>query len=474
MNISAVQRSALRITLVYTAVAALWVFFSDRLLELFLPDLYQLSAWQTIKGWGFVVVTSLLIYFVLRRELLIRRQAEVALQESQRLLEQRVTERTQELATLLEVSHSIVSTLELEPLLLLVLDQLKNVVDYSGASILILENDIMVARANRRPDARAATVKVNFPPANIAIIQKIIKEGHPICVADLRQDEALAQAFETASGESLDKAFAYIRSWMGVPLIVRSKIVGMLSLAHREVGYYGERHARLAQAFADQTAFAMHNAELYQQAQETAVASERSRIARELHDSVTQAIYSVTLYADATRLALEAGETDIVAENLKELRAMAREAMLDMRLLIFELRPPVVEEEGLVAAVQARLDAVEVRSGVDATLQVDGERRLPLALETELYRIAQEALTNVDKHAQAKRVNVSLQFEDDYLCLEIQDDGVGFDTAVDHSGGMGLRSIQERVEKIGGVFLVTSTPGQGTILRITVSSENDR
>lgn len=577
------------------AVAALWVLFSDRLLETVIPELDQLTTWQTLKGLGFVFVTTLLIYYLLRQELLRHDQTEVALEESRRrlstlmanlpgmayrsqndrdwtmefvsegcaaltgyqpedlvnsktiawaqlihpaerdemwaqaqralqagdpfrltyriitaigqekwvweqgqgvytadgtiqavegfitditdrvmtqqTLEQRVAERTHELATLREVSHSIISTLDLEPLLLLILDKLKEVIDYSGAAIQILQNDALVMQASRRPDAEAAQIKVNYQPDHIATIQAMLETQRPVYIADLRKDEDLVEAYESASGAPLDKTFPYIRSWMGVPLTVRDRVLGMLSLAHRQIGYYEEKDAQLAQAFADQAAIAIHNAELYQQAQTTAVADERSRIARELHDSVTQAIYSVTLYADATRLALEDGELDVVAENLNELRAMAREAMLDMRLLIFELRPPVLEEEGLVTALQTRLEAVEARSGIHADFHTSGERRLPLSLETELYRIAQEALTNVVKHARAKQINISLRFDEAQVCLEIEDDGVGFDTAVGHSGGMGLRGIQERVEKIGGDLLVQSAPGQGTILRITVNSK---
>lgn len=391
---------------------------------------------------------------------------------TEQMLEQRVAERTHELTTLSEVSHIIISTLDLEPLLLLILDQLKEVVDYSGAAIQIMQNDVLVMRASRRPDGLTDRVKVNYQPSRIATIHNIIETQQPVFLADVRQDEALVEAYESASGEPVDKTFHYIRSWMGVPLMVRGQVLGMLSLAHREVGYYEEKDAQLVQAFANQAAIAIHNAELYRQAQTTAVADERSRIARELHDSVTQALYGVTLYADATRLALEAGEIDIVAENLKELRAMAREAMLDMRLLIFELRPTIVEEEGLVTALQTRLEAVEARSGVHADLQVRGERRLSLALETELYRIAQEALTNVVKHARANEVTITLDFGETQTRLEIEDDGVGFDTAAGQSGGMGLQGIQERVEKIGGNLLVQSALGQGTTLRVLVNSKS--
>jgi PAS domain S-box-containing protein len=208
---------------------------------------------------------------------------------------------------------------------------------------------------------------------------------------------------------------------------------------------------------------------LEQQAKEKAVASERSRLARGLHDSVTQALYSVTLYAEATRLALSAEKPDVAAENLRELHNMAQEAMVDMRMLIFELHPPVLEEEGLVAALQARLAAVESRARLQTEIRVEGERRLPISVEEELFRIALEALNNVIKHANAQQVTVDLKFEDQDACLEITDDGVGFDPVVARgSGGVGLLGIEERVQRIQGSFAIESAPGEGTTLRVRV------
>ena len=208
---------------------------------------------------------------------------------------------------------------------------------------------------------------------------------------------------------------------------------------------------------------------LEEQAKEAAVAAERSRLARELHDSVTQALYSVTLYAEATRLALSAGKQEVAAENLRELHNMAREAMIDMRMLIFELHPPVLEEEGLVAALQARLAAVESRARLQTEIRVKGERRLPISVEEDLFRISLEALNNVTKHANAQQVTVTLQFEDKAVYLEITDDGVGFDpVATRGSGGRGLIGIQERVQCIQGAFTIESAPGEGTTLRVSV------
>jgi PAS domain S-box-containing protein len=208
---------------------------------------------------------------------------------------------------------------------------------------------------------------------------------------------------------------------------------------------------------------------LEEQVKERAIAAERSRLARELHDSVTQALYSVTLYAEATRLAFSAEKQGVAMENLGELHNIAREAMLDMRMLIFELHPPVLEEEGLIAALQARLAAVESRARLQTEIRVEGERRLPLAVEEELFRIALEALNNVIKHANAQQVTVNLKFKSKGVCLEIVDDGVGFDPATARgSGGMGLPGIEQRVQRIQGSLAIESTLDNGTMLRVTV------
>jgi PAS domain S-box-containing protein len=208
---------------------------------------------------------------------------------------------------------------------------------------------------------------------------------------------------------------------------------------------------------------------LEEQAKKQAVAAERSRLARELHDSVTQALYSVTLYAEATRLALSTGKQDVATENIRELHNMAREAMVDMRMLIFELHPPVLEEEGLVAALQARLAAVESRARLQTEIRVTGERRLPISVEKELFRIALEALNNVIKHANAQQVRVDLKFADESASLQITDDGVGFDpVAARESGGMGLLGMEERVRRIDGVLDIESAPGQGAAVRVEV------
>ena len=260
-----------------------------------------------------------------------------------------------------------------------------------------------------------------------------------------------------------------LKTLLAAPLCVDKTLLGVLDVVNKPGGFT-EADMRLMRLFADQAAISIEHAQLHQQAEKLAVIEERQRLARELHDSVTQTIYSVTLYADAARMALATNKQDLAAEHLQELRNLAREAMLDMRLLIFELHPPVLEKEGLATAVQTRLETVEARSGLQSTFYIEGEEiRLPLFIEEALYRIAQEALNNAVKHARAQQVTVCLRFGDHHFGLEVSDDGIGFDPSrARSSGGLGLRGIEERVQRIGGQLVMDSTPDKGTVLKVEV------
>jgi signal transduction histidine kinase len=204
-------------------------------------------------------------------------------------------------------------------------------------------------------------------------------------------------------------------------------------------------------------------------AQNTAVQEERQRLARDLHDSVIQALYSVALHAEAANRLLAAGDVGTAGAYLCDLRDTAQEALEEMRLLIFELRPPVLEQVGLAAALQARLRAVEGRANLETELIVEGVRDLPAGVEQALYRIAQEALNNALKHARARCILVRLRQMESEVILEIIDDGIGFDPARIHeTGRLGLQGIAERVTQLGGRLAVHSRPGAGTRLRVEV------
>jgi signal transduction histidine kinase len=227
---------------------------------------------------------------------------------------------------------------------------------------------------------------------------------------------------------------------------------------------------------ASSAAVGLENARLYREVQQTAVREERSRLARDLHDSVTQSLYSLTLFTEAARQMIEEADEGMapadLAHHLQRISEIGQQSLKEMRLLVYELRPPVLAELGLISALRQRLEAVEGRAGVDARLVVGELVSLSPRLEEALYRIAQEALNNILKHAHASDVTVSLHLNDEAsterrFLLKVEDDGVGFEPEqAAKSAGQGLRSIRERASALGATVDIASEPGVGTRLTI--------
>ena len=207
------------------------------------------------------------------------------------------------------------------------------------------------------------------------------------------------------------------------------------------------------------------------QAEELATAKERNRLARELHDSVAQTLYGLTLQAEAASRKLNAGKTDEVAVYLHEIRDSSQQTLKETRLLIFELRPPVLEKEGLVPALRARLESVESRSGLKALISLQDVGRLPSGIEAGLYGISNEVLNNILKHAHASEIKISLEKKESKIILEICDNGVGFDPdLVEGYGGLGLKGMRERAEQINSDLRISSG-SNGTQVRVEVPYE---
>jgi signal transduction histidine kinase len=211
--------------------------------------------------------------------------------------------------------------------------------------------------------------------------------------------------------------------------------------------------------------------EVLQQQRRLAVVEERSRVARDLHDSVSQSLYSVTLFAEAARRHLGTRNSKRAADSLDQLIGAAQQALKEMRLMVYELRPSELEKQGLIGALKQRLNTVEKRAGVDAGIDAPDSLDLPEILEQDLYGIAQEALNNALKHAHARTVTVRVRGCSDSVELEVRDDGDGFDPGSVHvKGGVGLRGMKERAEKIGAQLVVQSVPEQGTLVRVQIQT----
>ncbi|MCS7062198.1 MAG: histidine kinase [Anaerolineae bacterium] len=396
------------------------------------------------------------------------------LQESERQLERRVAERTRELSNLLQVSRDVASTLELEPLLGLILDRLKSVVDYTSCAIFTLEEGQLVCLDYRGPAPRERML--DFCPSKPSAAEEVLRLRAPVIISDVRGNHRLARAFRDSVGPYMDSLFAHVQCWMGVPLIVQERPIGLLSLDSSQAGYYTAQHASLALAIANQAAIAIENARLYQQSQQLAALQERQRLARELHDSVSQALYGIALGARTVRRLLDATPErpadswkDKLTQPLDYVLQLAEAGLAEMRALIFELRPESLQNEGLVAALSKQSASTQARYGIVVETDLCDEPPLPFEYKEALYRLTQEALHNIVKHAKASRVHLRLTMDEHSIWLEIQDNGIGFDVESDFPGHLGLKSMRERVEKIGGTLTIASAPGQGTTITARVN-----
>ena len=262
------------------------------------------------------------------------------------------------------------------------------------------------------------------------------------------------------------------RTFAGVPMRAGGRALGVLSvLREMEQPEFSEEEIALLASIADRVGGLVESARLRQLAEQAAVMDERRRLARDLHDSVTQSLYSVTLLAETGRRSARAGDLEEVVDYLGRLGRVAQQALKEMRLLIYELRPLALERDGLAGAVQQRLDAVEGRAGMETRLLVEKDGQLAAPVEEALYRIAVEALNNTLKHAEARLVEVRICVGDDHAELEVVDDGCGFDPQmVGDTGGMGLVTMRERAERVGGTLTILSAPGEGTRVTVVVSS----
>jgi signal transduction histidine kinase len=283
----------------------------------------------------------------------------------------------------------------------------------------------------------------------------------------VRDETDMSLAFRAALGELGETTFSYVRACMVVPLLLKDQVIGMLVLTSSNEEVFTPHHATLALAVANQAAVAIENARLYEQAQDLAAVEERQRLARELHDSVSQALYGISLGVHTARMQLDRDPKNI-AESLDYVLELAEAALLEMRALIFELRPESLETEGLVTALTKQAAALQARQQIKVNTDLCAEPELPFKVKQDLYRVAQEALHNTVKHAHASKIALRLYQTSDSVTLEVCDDGRGFDATASFPGHLGLHSMRERVAGLGGQFQIEGTPGQGTCIRVQV------
>jgi signal transduction histidine kinase len=306
-----------------------------------------------------------------------------------------------------------------------------------------------------------------------------IQEGRPVSVADVGSQ--LEQS-DAALFSELD-----VRSFVGAPMLQEGELIGALFVfARGEQRQFSDDEIVFLRAISDQAATAVANARLYESLRQeeraradllrgliSAQEDERKRIARELHDETSQELGALMVELESAILAQAAGVVPN-GQHLQSAKSIARRMMLEIRRLVSDLRPALLDDLGLVPAiawyVEQRLEAV----GIGVTMRTDPEEiRLPQSLEITLFRVAQEAISNIIKHSGASSVSISLTRSEKQVSLLIEDNGRGFDASLEgagkvNGGGFGLQSIRERVSIVGGELTVRSAPGQGTLLEVSV------
>ncbi|MCJ7556911.1 MAG: GAF domain-containing sensor histidine kinase, partial [Gammaproteobacteria bacterium] len=281
-------------------------------------------------------------------------------------------------------------------------------------------------------------------------------------------------------------------SWMWVPLAVQGQVIGGLGIAHPQKNHFTAHHARLALSMADQVAITMVNAELYEQARALAALQERQRLARNLHDAVNQSLFSAGLIAEVLPRLWER-DPDEARQSLEDLRRLTRGALAEMRALLAELRPSVLTDSSLGDLLRQLANAFTGRTNITVTVNSAGEHVLPPQIQVAFYRICQEALNNIAKHAESSHVEIDMQYETGEsqeagavettapikhagfprvaivtsVEMSIRDDGLGFDPGETVlPGHYGLGMMRERAEAVGAHITFTSQPGHGSTVSV--------
>lgn len=382
---------------------------------------------------------------------------------AEQLLRQRVEIHTHEQDTLLAISRTLASTLELPPGL--ILDQLREIIEFTHGGLFTLRDSTLETLAMRgTPQLEQA------PPFHIhlkgpEILNALFNRHQPIRIADVWSADPQAQFLRSLLDDGAAILLEGMQSWMWVPLAVKSRILGGVGVAHKKRNYFTAHHANLALSVANQAAITMVNAELYENAQALAVLEERQRLARNLHDAVNQSLFSAGLIAEVLPRLWDRDQV-LTQRSLEDLRRLVRGAQAEMRALLAELRPSTLTDADLAELLSLLGNAFTGRTNVPAEITVVGQGRLPTEVQVAIYRICQEALNNVAKHAEAGIVEINLRHEEAGIELSISDDGRGFDPEQTAYGHYGLVMMRERAEAVGALLSITSRPGQGTKLMI--------
>lgn len=382
---------------------------------------------------------------------------------SRQILERKVVDRTQKLSALYDVMTVAAEPIDLKNKLDESLHRVLDAVHAQAGAIQLLDNDAeaLYLVAHHGLDAVLAG-QLDMMPVDSGLCGWAIQKERPLILVDMAADQRTPELFRSSG----------FRAYVGVPMTSRGKTLGVLNVFRQSKRPYSEEDISLLDSVADQIGTAVENAKLRLENETLLIVEERNRLARELHDAVTQSLYSLTLYAETSLRFSRANQVDMAGDYIEKVAETAQQALREMRLLLHNLRPAVLEQLGLDKAISQRVEAVEKRVGVEVDYQVDGEINLPAHVEEALYHIVQESLNNALKHAAADRISIKLRQENARVTLTVSDDGKGFKHLdIGDGGGLGLTSMRERVDSLGGKLSIGAEVGGGTRVQVELNLE---
>ena len=367
-------------------------------------------------------------------------------------LEQRVSDRTKELAALYSADEELLSYLQLDDLLKAMVNVAVDILKTDKSALLVWDAKRKKLEVGAARGFSPETIQKMSFRIGEGVVGTVMSTGEPAVIEDTYVNPQVATYITQPEG---------IRSFIHVPIKIKDQMFGVFNFNYLTPRKFSTEEQRLFIALAQRAALAIENAQLYEQAQSAATIEERQRLARELHDAVTQTLFSSSLIADVLPRIWERNPEE-GRKRLEELRQLTRGALAEMRTLLMELRPAALVEVELGDLLRQLSEAFTGRSRIPVEQDIDGEIEIPPDVKVGLYRIAQEALNNVFKHANASKVLIAVVDRPDGLELSIEDDGRGFDPEVVSSDHLGLKIMNERSKEIGVQLEISSQSGAGT------------
>lgn len=362
-----------------------------------------------------------------------------------------------------DISNALNSTHDLGEVLDRMLANIERVVPFDLAEVMLFEEGMArIVRAHGYDDvALEQMLGLRLELSQMVHLRRMSETRQPVLLSDVLGCPEEITITQDASW----------RSYIGIPIYHLEELIGCISLMAFEPDFFTTVHVDHLQAFAEQAAIAIQNARFYEQAQALAAIQERERLARDLHDAVSQALFSATMITEALPRQWNQSP-EKVPQLLKELHRLIRGALAEMRTLLLELRPKALLDASFSDLILQLTDAIQSRRRIQIDVAVDEQATLPPDVKVALYRIAQESLNNISKHTHAARASVTLHSDPHRVELIISDDGEGFDPAQVPSTSMGLSIMRERADGIHATLIINTAPASGTQILVQWSDED--